>query len=70
MNPRESVKAARELHQELLGGSLSKEERAKLTAAILDHLFAAESSKAFPNSCRLLFLRLRSDAEYCAGFER
>ena len=71
MTPKTAISEARRLHERLVGEQLdeqlSGDQRAQLAREISRLLFEAERAGALPNSCRLLFLRLRTDAEHIAG---
>jgi len=63
MTPRKALRAARQLHERLADGEVATEDRQRVAREIAGLLFAAESAMPMTNKCRLLFMRLRTDAE-------
>jgi hypothetical protein len=63
----EALRAARCLHEELAAGQKPRAEKASMARRISGLLFAAEANSSLPDSARLLFLRLRTDAHFRAA---
>lgn len=69
IKPEEALRAARDLHQRLLTENLPRAQKQQLARRISGLLFIAEASTGMPNNYRLLFLRLRTDADHRVGLD-